>query len=87
MKTYDLIGLIGAIFLLFGFYRVTIGKWTNKSLWYELDNVIGPVLLIIYQLHLRAYISVVLNAVWAIVAFKGITSYAERFVTARRSKQ
>ncbi len=87
MKTYDLIGLIGAIFLLFGFYRTTIGKWTNKSLWYELDNVIGPVLLIIYQMHLHAYISVVLNAVWAIVAFKGITSYAERFVTARRSKQ
>jgi len=87
MKAYDLIGLIGAIFLLFGFYRTTIGKWTNKSLWYELDNVIGPVLLIIYQMHLHAYISVVLNAVWAIVAFKGITSYAERFVTARRSKQ
>ncbi|MCX6725337.1 MAG: hypothetical protein NTX80_02200 [Candidatus Saccharibacteria bacterium] len=87
MKTYDIIGLIGAIFLLFGFYRTTIGKWTNKSLWYELDNVIGPVLLIIYQMHLHAYISVVLNAVWAIVAFKGITSYAERFVTARRSKQ
>lgn len=78
MNLYDILGLAGASFILFGFYRTSIGKWTNKSFWYELDNVIGAVLLIIYQLHLQAYISVTMNALWGIVAFRGLTSFAER---------
>lgn len=76
---YDVIGTIGACLILLGFYRTSIGKWKNKSFWYELDNTVGASLLIIYQLQLRAYISVVLNIIWAIVAFKGILSFAERY--------
>lgn len=76
---YNVIGFIGASCLLLGFYRISIGKWKNKSFWYELDNLVGAIFLIIYQLHLHAYISVVLNIVWATVAFKGITSFAERY--------
>ncbi len=76
---FNVAGLIGACCLLFGFYRISIGKWKNKSFWYELDNLVGALLLIIYQLHLHAYISVTLNIVWATVAFKGITSFAERY--------
>ena len=87
MVTYDVIGIVGAIILLFGFYRTSIGQWTNKSFWYELDNIVGPLLLIIYQWHLHAYISVVVNAIWAVVAFKGITSFAERFTLKRKSKR
>ena len=86
MSIYDLLGIIGALLLLFGFYRTSIGKWTNKSFWYELDNLLGPLLLIFYQLHNKAYISVVLNGIWAIVAFRGITSFAERFVEKRIRK-
>jgi hypothetical protein len=86
MLVYNILGLIGALILLFGFYRTSIGQWTNKSFWYELDNVVGPILLIVYQLHLRAYISVVLNAIWAIVAFKGITSFGQRYAWSRKTK-
>lgn len=76
---YNVLGFIGATLLLLGFYRTSIGKWRNKSFLYELDNLFGAVFITIYQIHLHAYISVVLNIIWAVVAFKGITSFAERY--------
>jgi len=75
---YTFIGIIGALLILLGFYRISIGKWTGKSLWYELDNLFGAIFILIYQLHYRVYISVVLNIIWAIVAFRGVVSYRER---------
>lgn len=57
------IGTIGAGCILLGFYRTSIGKWTGKSFWYELDNLVGAVLLIIYQMNVGAYVSVTLNIV------------------------
>jgi hypothetical protein len=76
---YNAIGTLGATMILFGFYRTSIGKWKNKSFWYELDNTVGALLLIIYQFQLKAYISVVVNVIWAIVAFTGLLSFAERY--------
>ncbi|HUP26021.1 MAG TPA: hypothetical protein VM124_00040 [Candidatus Limnocylindrales bacterium] len=84
---YSVLGTIGAILILLGFYRTSIGQWKNKSFWYELDNTIGALLLIIYQAHLRAYISVVVNAVWAVVAFRGLTSFAERYQGRQKRKR
>jgi hypothetical protein len=81
---YSLAGAAGAILLLFGFYRTSIGQWTNKSFWYELDNLLGASFLIIYQIHHRAYITMVLNAIWAVVAFRGIASFAERYSGRRK---
>ncbi len=71
-------GLIGASCILLGFYRTSIGKWTGKSFWYELDNLVGASFLIIYQLSIGAYATLVLNVVWVVVAFAGITSIAQR---------
>jgi hypothetical protein len=84
---YNIVGFLGASCLLFGFYRISIGKWKNKSFWYELDNLMGAAFLIIYQLHLRAYISVVLNVIWTLVAFRGIVSFAERYREQHRHPQ
>jgi hypothetical protein len=75
---YKILGLIGAVLILFGFYRISIGRWRVKSLWYELDNFVGATFMAVYQLHYKAYISVVLNVIWAIVAFRGLEPYAER---------
>lgn len=83
---YNLMGTLGASLILLGFYRTSIGKWKNKSFWYELDNTVGAVLLIIYQLHLKAYISVVLNVIWAIVAFRGLVSFAERYNSQKKHR-
>lgn len=84
---YTIIGSLGAALILFGFYRTSIGRWTNRSIWYELDNLLGAILLIIYQLHIRNYISLVLEIVWAIVAFRGVTSLAERYEKNLRSRR
>jgi hypothetical protein len=80
---YNALGIVGAVLILFGFYRTSIGRWTGKSLWYELDNFVGAICITIYQLHLKAFVSVVLNIIWAIVAFRGISSYAERRLKSR----
>jgi hypothetical protein len=76
---YNSIGIIGAFLILLGFYRTSIGQWKNKSFIYELDNLIGALFLIIYQLHYHAIISVVVNVIWAIIAFRGLTSFAQRY--------
>ncbi len=75
---YTYCGIVGALLILLGFYRTSIGRWTNKSFWYELDNLTGAVLVVIYQLHVHAYVTIFLNIVWAVVAFRGLTSFAER---------
>ncbi len=76
----DGLGIIGCLFILFAFYRTSIGRhrWTGKSLWYELDNLVGAILLIIYAYDKTAYVNILLNVVWAIVALKGVSSITER---------
>lgn len=86
LQPYDLVGIIGACLIFFGFYRTSIGRWSNKSFWYELDNMVGAALLIVYQLHLKAFISVTLNTLWVIVAFRGLTSFASRYKWGRQRK-
>lgn len=73
-----LIGLSGALLFLFAFYRTSIGRWTGKSLWYELDNLFGAILMTIYALEKTAYINILLNVVWGVVALRGLTSINER---------
>lgn len=75
---YVFIGIVGGLLTLLGFYRISVGKWTGKSFWYEFDNLFGAVFILIYQLHYRVYISVILNVIWAVVAFRGVVSYRER---------
>lgn len=79
IRPVDIVGALGACLVLFGFYRISIGRWKNKSFWYELDNFVGALLLVYYQIHTQAYISVVVNIIWATVAFRGLTPFAERY--------
>jgi hypothetical protein len=83
---FNFIGLAGASLILLGFYRISIGRWTNKSFWYELDNMAGAGLLIAYQIHNHTYITTILNIVWLIVAFHGLTAFAERYNRKYRRK-
>lgn len=75
---YNALGIAGAILILFGFYRISIGKWTGRSFWYELDNLLGSILVLIYLVHYKVYISIVVNVIWAVVAFRGVLSYRQR---------
>lgn len=83
----EFIGLIGAALVLFGFYRTSIGKWKTNSFWYELDNLAGSLFLITYHILTKTYVVLVLNVLWAIVAFKGITSYQQRKSSSKRRRR
>ncbi len=85
---YNFIGAIGALLIVFGVYRTSIGKWSRHSLWYELDTLVGASCIIVYQINKKAYITMIVNVVWVIVALKGVTSIAERSAKKRlRHKQ
>lgn len=79
----DVIGLIGIGLFLLAVYRTSIGGWHGKSLLYELDIIGSVVCLTVYSYSKGAYLSVVTTVIWGGMAFKGLTSYAER----RRERQ
>lgn len=84
---FNALGIVGAGMLLFGFYRINSGKWTNKSFVYELDNLAGALLVIIYQIRYHAFVTVILNAIWAFVALWGIIVFFRRFHGHRKRRR
>jgi hypothetical protein len=80
IKLIDLVGFLGGFFILLAFYRTSIGRWKGRSFWYELDNLVGAALMCVYAYSKTAYVSILLNSVWVLVAFVGVSSYAERRV-------
>jgi len=74
----DWVGLAGGLLFLVAFWRTSIGQWTGRSLWYELDNLLGAVLMSIYAFRKGAFVNIGLNLVWGIVAIRGVTSWTER---------
>jgi len=87
MDWYNIVGTLGAALILLGFYRTSIGKWKSKSLVYELDNLVGSILLLVYHIHFQAYIGAVLNLVWMVVAFRGLTSFTERYRVGKKARR
>ena len=84
---YNVVGIIGAVMLLFGFYRVNSGKWSNKSVVYELDNLIGAILIIVYQIRYQAFVTVAVNAIWALVALWGLYIFFRRVHAHRKHRK
>ncbi|HZM64108.1 MAG TPA: hypothetical protein VFB59_03175 [Candidatus Saccharimonadales bacterium] len=74
----NVVGITGVGLLLFGFYRVNSGRWGNKSFWYEFDNLLGAVCIIVYQLYYHAYVTVVANAIWGGIALWGLLMFFRR---------
>jgi uncharacterized membrane protein len=64
----QLLGYIGSILILISFIFVTRGKWKPQSKIYLFCNLIGALLLAIYQVWLGAYAGVLLNIVFASIA-------------------
>lgn len=87
MTIIDCIGILGMLLVLFSFYRTSIGKWTGKSMWYELDNLFGALLMGVYAFSKGAYVNIVLNIVWGAVALRGVTTLAERRMSRKLAKQ
>ncbi len=79
--------VVGSGLLLFGFYRVNSGKWTNKSFWYEVDNFVGALLIVAYQLYYHAFVTVFVNIIWATVAMVGLSVFIRRAYTHRKKRR
>jgi hypothetical protein len=65
-----IIGLIGMGFILTAFFMNEIGKWTPKTLTYELVNAVGSIFLVIYAIIIKSYPFLALNMVWALLSLK-----------------
>ena len=86
-KLLELVGIAGVSLILYSFYRLTIGGWTSKSLWYQLNNLLGALLLSVYSWYKHAYVTILLNIVWAGVATIGVESIYERHQRALQRRQ
>ena len=78
-NSYNFWGAVGVFLVLVGIVRTSYGSWRHNSLWYELDTVIGASLIIRYQLHIKAYITLPINVALVFISFRGLSSFAERY--------
>lgn len=67
-----LIGTLGALLILIAFTMNQMHKWKNDYLIYDLINLIGSGLLIIYAAILKSYPFLVLNGVWAFLSLRDV---------------
>ena len=72
MDTTTLIGVIGALLLLIAFIGNEFKKLSVESWTYDLLNLIGGVLLAWYALLIGSWPFLVIEAVWALVAFRDV---------------
>jgi len=76
---YVISGCLGVALVLFGLWRTSSGRWHHSTIWYELDMIIGASLIIVYQLHIKAYVTLPVNVFLVLISFRGLSSFAERY--------
>lgn len=72
------IGISGAGLILVAFIMNQTKMWNDDSVWYDVINLIGAVLLIAYSWLLGSYPFLVLNLVWAGVSLRDVISSQNR---------
>lgn len=73
----DYLGALGAILLLFAYFMSTTKRWQTHNPLYQLSNLTAAILLIIYSFSKTAYVHVLINVVWAVVAIIGLVLIRE----------
>jgi hypothetical protein len=71
-KLIEIMGWIGAIEVLLAYGLISMNKVDSKSLFFQLLNLTGGILLIVYTIHLKSYASAFVNIVWVLVAIISI---------------
>ncbi len=82
----ELIGILGAICVLLGFYEVSAGRWDGKSYQFEIVNLLGGVSLAIYAIHKQAYANIVLNTIFATIALYAIIHSMQRYAHRKQKR-
>ncbi len=73
-----MIGILGTIILLILFILNQIGKLNKGSFIYDLGNLIGGSLMVVYSLIIKSWPFLALNLVWAVFSLKDVIVYLVR---------
>jgi drug/metabolite transporter (DMT)-like permease len=65
---FDILGIIGLVLILLAFFLLQRNKLSDDDHAYNLLNIVGGIALGVYGVYYKAWFSVILNAVWAVVA-------------------
>ena len=82
----DILGWIGAVLLLYGYARVSSGKWTGGTKGYQVVNIAGSILFIINSGYHGAYPSVAVNVIWAAIALVTLVKIGRQGAGGRRQE-
>jgi hypothetical protein len=77
----NILGWTGSILFLLAYTLVSLKKTEGDSLLYQSMNILAGVFLVIYTLSLKAYATMALNAVWAII---GIITLVQKWLITRK---
>jgi hypothetical protein len=72
MDIFELCGWVGAVLVLVAYYMVTTGKAKGDSRNFQLINISGAVMLVVYTYNCQAYASMIVNVIWVAI---GMTSF------------
>jgi hypothetical protein len=73
MNIIELLGWVGAITLLYGYYLIQTEQIVADDKWYIALNIIGSFFLLINTWYHGAYPSMVANFIWFIVGIYGLS--------------
>ena len=68
----DIIGWTGAAAVIIAYGLTSYGKIKSDSFPFQILNLVGGVLLIIYAVHKNADANVFINAVWVVIAISAL---------------
>jgi arginine exporter protein ArgO len=69
---FFLAGIVGMLLVLIGFFGVQSHRMHQDNLSYDILNLVGSILLVIYGIAGAAWPFVVLNGVWALYSLKDV---------------
>lgn len=72
MDSVSTIGIFGAIIVLASYFYNQTGKLSTKSYVYDLANLIGSSILVVYALIIGSFPFAILNFIWAGISLKDV---------------
>lgn len=78
MDTTTTIGVIGAGLILIAFAMNQTRRWSTESMQYDVVNLVGSLLLLIYAYLLDSYPFMILNGIWLLVSVRDMVAYLRR---------
>ncbi|MCJ8326354.1 MAG: hypothetical protein MJK08_04545 [Campylobacterales bacterium] len=72
MDIYQIIGFVGMVFIVWAYYILQMGKYSHESLYYQLLNLTGAILLLISLCVHFNLGSFIIEVFWIIITLYGM---------------